>query len=408
MLQNTANSQTKNQPNVERKPQITSNKDIVLMPPGRHRVIGEQGLYLYVSPDGQVRRWFFRYTSPVTKRVTETGLDMASAVSLAQAKARAGDLRKKIANNVCPIHAKRAERSTAVTFKEAADAWIETHKFSWRGKSMEKDVNILLHLHGEPLANKPVKDITPDMVQIALAGLWAKTPLQGRRALGTWERVLDFARAKGWRQGDNPASWRGMHEYRFRRVRETERGHFAALPYEMMPDFMKALKKKQARSIGAIALEFCILTAARSGEVFGMQWSEIDFDKSLWTVPKERMKGGREHVVPLCKRAMDLLALQKQYSSGSEYIFTGNNQTRMADVSMRSVLSYMRVKTSVHGFRSTFRDWAGDTTHFQREHLETCLAHGVGNSVELDYRRLTALEKRRVMDHWAEYCGGAQ
>jgi integrase len=368
-------------------------------------VAGETGLYLLVSQDLQVRRWVFRYTSPVTHKPTETGLNLASVVTLAQAKARAGDIRRQIAAGECPIHKKREVRASQVTFREAANAWIETHKPSWRGKSMERSVNVLLHLHGEPLANKPVKDITPDHVQAALAGLWAKTPLQGRRALSAWERVLDFARAKGWRQGDNPASWRGCHEYRFARVRETDRKHWDALPYEMMPEFVKALRKKQARSVGAVCLEFVILTASRSGETLGMQWKEIDWDKQTWTIPASRMKAGREHVVPLCKRAMELLTLQRQYSSGSEYVFTGYNGTRMADVSMRSVLGYMQVKTSVHGFRSTFRDWAGDTTHHPREHVEACLAHRVGNAVEQAYRRSDALEKRRtILQAWAEYC----
>jgi integrase len=343
----------------------------------------------------------------VTHKQTETGLNLANVVSLTQAKARAGDLRKQIASGVCPIHAKRDLCASQVTFKECCDQWIETHKPSWRGKSMEKDVNILLHQHGAALANKPVRHITPDVVQGALTELWAKYPLQGRRALAAWERVLDFAKAKGWRQGDNPASWRGCHEYRFARVREIDRKHWDALPYEMMPEFMVALRKKQARSISAVALEFCILTAARSGEVFGMQWSEIDWDKRTWTVPASRMKAGREHVVPLCARAIEMLILQRQYSNGSEYVFTGNRQAKLTNTSMRSVLGYMRVKTSVHGFRSTFRDWAGDKTHFQREHVEACLAHRVGNAVEQAYRRQTALEKRRViLEAWAAFCQG--
>jgi integrase len=198
-----------------------------------------------------------------------------------------------------------------------------------------------------------------------------------------------------------------MHEYRFPKVRGMNRGHFAALPYEQMPEFMGALRKKQARSIGAIALEYVILTACRSGEALGITWSEIDLDKQTWTIPAQRMKGGREHVVPLCKRAMELLTLQRQYSSGSAFVFTGTNQTRMADVSMRSVLSCMKVKTSVHGFRSTFRDWAGDLTHFQREHVEACLAHQVGSDVERAYRRQSALDKRReIMEAWSVYCAG--
>jgi integrase len=175
----------------------------------------------------------------------------------------------------------------------------------------------------------------------------------------------------------------------------------------MMPEFMVALRKKQARSISSVALEFCILTAARSGEVFGMQWSEIDWDKQTWTIPASRMKAGREHVVPLSARAIEILILQRQYSSGSEYVFTGNCQTKLTNTSMRSVLGYMRVKTSVHGFRSTFRDWCGDKTHFQREHVEACLAHRVGNSVEQAYWRSDALEKRReILTAWAGYCTG--
>jgi integrase len=389
------------------KPYLSSNKDVAAMPPGRHRVVGETGLYLLVSPDLQVRRWVFRYTSPVTHKQTETGLNLASVVTLTQAKARAGDMRKQIASGVCPIHAKRDLCASQVTFKEACDLWIEIHKPSWRGKSMEKDVNILLHQHGAALATKPVRDITPDVVQGALTELWAKYPLQGRRALSAWERVMDFAKAKGWRQGDNPASWRGCHEYRFARVRDNERGHFAALPYEMMPEFMEALRKKQARSISAVALEFTILTACRSGEVFGMRWTEIDFDKSIWTIPAQRMKGGREHIVPLSARAIEILILQRQYSNGSAFVFTGNSQTQLTNTSMRSVLGYMRVKTSVHGFRSTFRDWCGDKTSFQREHVEACLAHRIGNSVEQAYRRLDALEKRReILEAWAGHCQG--
>jgi integrase len=386
------------------------------MPPGRHRVEGEQGLYLYVSPDGQVRRWLFRYTSPVTRKVTEAGLDLAANVSLAQAKAKAQGMRKQIANGICPIHAKRAERANAVTFGEACNGWIETHKASWKpgvdggeGSQM-KAAKLLLHKHGAPLAKKLVKDITPDDIQYALKELWKRAPNQGKRTLSMWERVLDFARAKGMRTGDNPGNWKGMFEYRFARRRSADKGHHAALPYEQMPAFMKELRLRQVErhGTGSLALEFTILTCARTAEVLGARWEEIDWDKCLWTVPKERMKAGKEHVVPLSERAMDILRLQKQYANNSGFVFEGYKRTRLADRTMRSVLVYMNVDWTVHGFRSSFRDWAGDVTHFAREHVEACLAHQIGNDVERAYRRQSALEKRReIMEAWAEYCGVA-
>jgi hypothetical protein len=248
-----------------------TNGKITQVPPGRHQVSGTQGLYLYVSPDEQVRRWIFRYTSPASRRVTETGLGPVSAVPLIDAREKAGDLRRQIARGICPIAAKREERAAGTTFAEAADAWIETHKPGWRSASQLRNARILLHQHGEPLAKVPVSKVTPDLIQSALAETWTRCPAQARRALAMWERVLDFARAKGWRNGDNPASWRGMHEYRFPKRKMTGVRHYAALPYEKLPEFVRGLRVRQSRSSGAVALEFLILTAARSGEVLGAE-----------------------------------------------------------------------------------------------------------------------------------------
>jgi integrase len=393
------------------KPKVSSNKDIALMSPGRWRVEGEPGLYLYVSQDRQVRRWIFRYTSPSTRKVTEAGLDMASAVSLSQAKTKAQGMRKQIANGICPIHAKRAERASKVTFKEAADGWIAVHQSSWKGGdtgSQMKNAELLLHHHGKPLANVPVGDVTTDMIQAALEQLWKRAPNQGQRALKMWERVLDYAKAKGMRSGDNPASWRGMFEYRFARRRAKDRGHHPALPYEKMSAFMRELRQRQIRGTSAACLEFAILTIVRTSEALGMRWSEIDFEKQLWTIPAERMKGGKMHEVPLSDRAIEILKRQRELSPG-EYVFSGYHRSRLADRCLRSVMHYMaktnQCECTVHGFRSTFRDWAGDTTHFAREHIEECLAHQVGNDVERAYRRQRALEKRReIMEAWSSYC----
>lgn len=389
-----------------------TNKSIALAEPGRHHA-GAKGLYLYVSPDGQVRRWIYRYTSPVTRRVTETGFGPVTVLTLAQAQTKANDYARQVAQGICPIHAKRAEQVSRTTFREACEGWIATHQLAWKddsrgcGGSQMRNCNILLFSHGKPLLDKPVGSITPDMVETTLKGLWTKYPLQGRRALEMFARVLDYARAKGMRSGDNPADWKGCHQYRFARVRKIDRKHFAALPYEALPNFMQQLRQRQGRGVGSVALEYVILTACRTGEALGMQWSEIDWAKQTWTIPKERMKAGKEHVVPLSKRAMELLTLQKQHSSCSGYVFEGYGRTRMEERTLRSILKRMNLSATVHGFRSTFKDWAGDTTHFTREDVEGCLAHQVGNEVERAYRRATALEKRRaIMAAWAEYCEG--
>jgi integrase len=325
-------------------------------------------------------------------------------VALGDAKAKAGGLRRQIAQGICPIHARRAEQASKVTFKEAADAWLATHQPAWKGGSegaQMANAILLLYGHGAPLAQKRVAEITPNMIQAALDQLWKRAPEQGRRTLSLWSRIFDYAKAKGWRSGDNPCAWRGCFEYRLPRRRTTERKHHPALPYEELPAFMNTLK--QHRAAAALALEFTILTCTRTSEALGARWAEINFDTRLWTIPKARMKAGKEHVVPLSDRAMEILKHQ-QHSPG-EYVFMGRNKTRLADRTMWNLLEFMGVKTSVHGFRASFRDWTGDETTYARETIEECLAHQIGNAVERAYRRTTALEKRReIMQAWADYC----
>jgi integrase len=223
-----------------------------------------------------------------------------------------------------------------------------------------RNTTLLIHTHASAIAHKPVKDITPDMVQAALTKLWARAPVQGRRALGVWGSILDYAKAKGWRQAENPCVWKGCQQYRWPKRRAADRKHHAALHYADLPAFMQQLKQKQERGTGAIALEFLILTAVRTGEVLGCRWEEIDFDKKLWVIPGKRMKGGKEHEVPLSDRALEILNLQKQYANGSEYVFTGYKRSRMAPAVMMWVLKHMGVKATVHGFRATFRTWTGN------------------------------------------------
>jgi integrase len=219
-----------------------------------------------------------------------------------------------------------------------------------------------------------------------------------------FERVLDFAKARGMRAGDNPAAWRGNMEYRFPRQPNVDRNHYAAMDYVELPGFLTKLRARQVRSAGARALEFLILTAARTGEALNMAWDEIDWDNKVWSLIGMRTKQGRPHRVPLSTRAMELLAVQKQCANGSPYVFLGNRK-QLCGKSMVWVLRDMGSKVTVHGFRSTFRDWCGNETEFPREYVEECLGHLVGNATERAYRRSDALEKRRViMDAWAEYC----
>jgi integrase len=383
--------------------QTFTNRNVVFAKPGRHHA-GIQGLYLYVSPDAQVRRWIFRYTSPVTRRVTETGLGLFPAIAPNDAKSKALELQRQIAAGICPIQAKRGATVSLMTFGECCEAWIETHKPGWRSESQLKNAKTLLVKHGKPLQVVAVSQITPDNIQVALAGLWTKHPIQARRALEMFARVLDFAKAGGAREGDNPAAWKGCHQYRWPKQPKVDRNHYTAMNYVELPGFLTELRARQVRSSAARALEFLILTASRTGETLGLQWSEIDWDNKIWNLAATRTKQGRAHRVPLCDRAMELLAVQRQCRNGSDYVFTGNGHGPLSGKAMTWVLRDMGSKVTVHGFRSTFRNWAGDVTEFQREHIEECLGHAIGNATERAYRRSDALEKRRaIMQAWCEF-----
>jgi integrase len=312
-----------------------------------------------------------------------------------------------VAKGIDPVAHKRETKASATTFSQAAEQWITTHAPSWRSASQMKNARLLLHVHGKPLADMPVNRITPADIEGALKEEWTAHPAQGRRALAMFERVFDFAKAHGWRTGDNPASWRGCQEYRWPKRQRGSKPHFEAMSYAELPDFVRELRRRQARSTAASALEFLILTAARTGEALKAKWSEFDLDKKLWTLPPERTKQNREHAIPLCDRAIELLALQRQYSNGSEFVFTGYRPTALSEKTMLLLLKDMGHPCTVHGFRSSFRDYMGNETNFAREPVEQCLAHQVGNQVELAYWRSDALAKRRViMDHWASFCGG--
>jgi integrase len=251
-----------------------------------------------------------------------------------------------------------------------------------------------------------VDTIATDDVLSILKPIWTTKAETASRVRGRIEKILDAAKAKGFRCGENPARWRGHLDHLLSRPSKLSRGHHAAMPYEELANFIAMLRTREATA--ALALELCILTAARSGEILGMRWSEIDFDKKIWTVPANRMKAGREHRVPLSPRA-DTILSQLQKVKTSEFVLPGQARNKpLSNMAMEMMLRRMKIdNATVHGFRSSFRDWAGNMSNFPRELIETALAHVIGDKAEQAYRRSDALEKRRkLMDAWAAYCAG--
>ena len=285
----------------------------------------------------------------------------------------------------------------AADVREALSAGFrnEKHKAQWK---------VTLETYAESLHAKPVDSIGSENVLAVLKPIWISKPETASRVRGRIEKVLDAAKAKGFRSGENPARWRGNLDHLLPRRSNLARGHHAAMPYEDVAAFVGELRKREAPS--ALALELCILTAARTGEVLGMRWSEIDFDKKIWTVPASRMKAGREHRVPLSPRAFAILR-QLEKLKASDFVFPGQkSKCPFSGRDLHMVLRKSGVKSAtVHGFRSSFRDWAGNVSSFPRELAETALAHVIGDKAEQAYRRSDALEKRRkLMDAWAAYC----
>jgi len=271
----------------------------------------------------------------------------------------------------------------------------EKHKAQWKST---------LATYAAPLRSKPVDTITTDDILAVLEPIWTLKPETASRVRGRIEKVLDAAKAKGFRDGENPARWRGHLDHLLPKPSKMERGHHAAMPYEDVAAFVGDLRKRPTTA--TFAVEFCILTAARSGEVLGARWSEMDLAKRLWTVPAHRMKAGREHRVPLSNRAMSILKQLRDADCG-EFVFPGQKPKKpLSNMAMEMVLRRMKIENAtVHGFRSSFRDWAGNVTSFPREVTETALAHVIGDKAEQAYRRGDALEKRRIlMDSWAAYC----
>jgi integrase len=333
------------------------------------------------------------------------GLGSAASVPLADAREKAASARRKIAQGLNPIDERKRDDDIP-TFGEMADDVREALSAGFRNEKHKAQWKSTLETYAAPLRAKPVDTIATDDVLAVLKPIWTTKAETASRVRGRIEKVLDAAKAKGFRGGENPARWRGHLDHLLSRPLKLSRGHHAAMPYEEVANFIAKLWTREATA--ALALELCILTAARSGEILGMRWSEIDFDKKIWTVPANRMKAGREHRVPLSPRA-DTILHELQKVKTSEFVLPGQARNKpLSNMAMEMMLRRMKIdNATVHGFRSSFRDWAGNVSNFPRELIETALAHVIGDKAEQAYRRSDALEKRRkLMDAWAAYCSG--
>lgn len=384
--------------------------------PGRHADGG--GLYLRVQ-NGGARSWLFR--SLVAGKARDIGLGPAAgagSLSLAEARAKVRELATQAAKGEVlegkRVQARKVAAQTQAaalagkTFKEIAEAFIDRKEGGWRNEKHRQQWRNTLATYVYPrFGALPVSQIETSHVLAVLEPIWNEKPETASRVRGRIENILDAAKVQGLRNGENAARWRGHLEHLLAKPEKLARGHHAALPYADLPSFMKDLAGREA--LAARALEFTILTAARSGEVLGATWGEVDLDKAEWTIPAERMKAGKEHSIPLSSRAVAILqGVQPLNTDGSKAapLFPTNAGRKLSGMAMSMLLRRMgRDAITVHGFRSTFRDWAGETTSFPREVVEHAMAHQLADKAEAAYQRGTLFPKRiMLMAEWSDYC----
>jgi integrase len=374
------------------------------------------GLYLQVSP-ARTKSWVFRFT--LNGRAREMGLGSLDTFALTEARNRALACRKQLDDRIDPIDARdalraqgRLDAAKALTFSDCAGKYIAAHRAGWRNAKHASQWENTLKTYAEPVIGKlPVQRIDVGLVMRVLEPIWKEKPESASRLRGRIEAILDWASARGLRTGDNPARWRGhLDSLLPARAKVRAVTHHPALPYADIGAFMTSLREQDG--VAARALEFAILTTARTGEVLGAKLEEIDVEAKLWTVPAARMKSKREHRVPLSKRAIEILrAASARPNANSNlkqgFIFAGRRPSEpLSNMAMLQLLSRMgRSDLTVHGFRSTFRDWAAESTNYPRELAEAALAHVNADKVEAAYLRGDLFEKRRTfMNAWAKYC----
>jgi integrase len=360
------------------------------------------GLYLQVTPGG--RSWVFRFKLHGRERYA--GLGSLENVNLAEAREKAAAARKMRSEGIDPIEHRKAQQaaaqlaaSTAMTFRQCAEGYIAAHRTGWQNAKHAAQWETSLRDYVHPvIGGLPVAAIDTGLVLKCLQPIWSTKTETASRVRGRIELVLDWAKARGYRNGGNPSRWRGHLDHLLPApAKVAQVRHHRAMPFDELPGFMAQLR--QSKSRGAPALEFLILTAARLGEVVNASWSEFDLDRALWTIPARRMKGKKEHAVPLSKQAINILLRQSQFDV--PFPVTGQTLTR--------VLNDLDRNETVHGFRSSFRDWIAERTNYPNHVAEMALAHTIPSAVEAAYRRGDLFKKRRrLMNQWADYCGKSE
>jgi len=369
-------------------------------------------LYLQISAAGS-RSWVFRYR--IAGKLRYHGLGSLDTLSLNEAREKAQACRKMRLDGLDPIEEKKRRRTAsaleaarALGFEDCAEQYIAAHRSGWKNVKHAEQWSRTLEMFVYPVfGDLPIADIDVTLILKAIEPIWTKKPETASRVRGRIEAVLDWAKVRGYRTGENPARWRGNLSHLLpAKTRVRKAVHHAALPHAELPTFWYELTKQFGTA--AQALRLTILTATRTSEVLKATWDEVDLDNAIWTIPAERMKAGSEHRIPLAPAAVIILAKLHKMRRG-DFVFPGAKHGRpLSNMAMKMVLRRMgRNDITVHGFRSTFRDWAAEATDAPREVAEAALAHTLTNKVEAAYRRSDLFEKRReLMENWAGWCVG--
>ncbi len=361
------------------------------------------GLYLQVSRGGS-KSWIFRYM--LHGRAREMGLGSLNTVSLEQARGKARNCRQLLEKKIDPITARKEEHNASRTFDECASVYIDSHSEGWKNVKHAKQWESTLTTYASPVFGQlPVATIDTELVMKVVEPIWKNKTETATRVRGRIESVLDWATVRGYREGDNPARWRGhLDKLLPKPSKVSEVRHHPALPYTDIADFIRALRARDG--VAPKAVEFLILTGTRVSEVVNAKWDEIDLPSRTWTIPADRMKSGRMHRVPLSDPAVQVIEAMRAQRQ-NEYVFpgwrVGRPLTGAACLKLLRDMGYADL--TIHGFRSTFRDWAAEQTNYPREVAEAALAHVIEDKVEGAYRRGDLFERRtRMMAAWAKFC----
>lgn len=375
---------------------------------GLHAVGGTDGLHLQINENG-AKSWILRIR--IGNRRRDIGLGGFPKVSLSEARESARRIHQDVQQGIDPVQerkekraAQQASKAAEVTFKKAAEQFIATKSTEWKGKKQKQVWENSLSEYAYPVVgNLQIRNIELSHIVKILEPIWKDKTETAVRLRGRIENILDWATVRNYRTGENPSRWKGhLDKILPNPAKLKKKVHFPALPLNQVKKFMTSLNQKDG--FGSQALAFLILTVARSGEVRGAKWDEINFSSKVWTIPASRMKAGKEHRIPLSDAAVKILQSQPRHD-GVDYIFPALRGGMLSDTTLLAVMRRMNVTAVPHGFRSTFRDWVAEHTNFPSEVAEMALAHTIKSHVESAYRRGDLLEKRRqMMEQWANFC----